>query len=328
MILADKIIYLRKKNGWSQEEFAEEMHVSRQAVSKWESAQSVPDLEKILQLSWIFGVTTDCLLKDEAEIETTSEPSDDSGVRKVSLDEASAFLAARKKSAGRISKGVMMCIFSPICLILLAGANEYGVLPLSVNAVGGIGVSALLVLVASAVAIFIYDHAQNEPFAYLEKEVFETAYGVEGMIKQEREQYRTRHTQGLTIGICLCILSVIPLLMSQIIQEESMFVIVSVCILLGIVGIGVNLMVASEIPWSAMKCLLQIEDYTPLRKKRNERGSVFSGIYWSIVTAGYLAYSFITFDWSRSWIVWPVAGVLYGAVSAFITTVDNKEIKH
>lgn len=46
MILADKIVRLRKKNGWSQEELAQKMNVSRQAVSKWESAQTVPELEK------------------------------------------------------------------------------------------------------------------------------------------------------------------------------------------------------------------------------------------------------------------------------------------
>ncbi len=69
MILADKIIRLRKRNGWSQEELAEKMNVSRQSVSKWESAQSVPDLARILQLSAIFGVTTDYLLKDELEAE-------------------------------------------------------------------------------------------------------------------------------------------------------------------------------------------------------------------------------------------------------------------
>ena len=57
MILADKIIRLRKKNGWSQEELAEKMNVSRQAVSKWEAAQTTPDLEKILQLGNLFGVT-------------------------------------------------------------------------------------------------------------------------------------------------------------------------------------------------------------------------------------------------------------------------------
>ena len=64
MILADKIIEQRKKNGWSQEELAEKMDVSRQSISKWESAQSVPDMGRIVLLSQIFGVSTDYLLKD------------------------------------------------------------------------------------------------------------------------------------------------------------------------------------------------------------------------------------------------------------------------
>lgn len=76
MILADKIINLRKKNGWSQEELAEKLGVSRQSISKYESAQSIPDLDKILKLSEIFGVTTDYLIKDELEEEeyTSSQP--------------------------------------------------------------------------------------------------------------------------------------------------------------------------------------------------------------------------------------------------------------
>lgn len=65
MIFADKLIALRKKSGWSQEELAEKLGVTRQSVSKWEGAQSVPDIDKILQLSHLFGVTTDYLLKDE-----------------------------------------------------------------------------------------------------------------------------------------------------------------------------------------------------------------------------------------------------------------------
>ena len=64
MILADKIITLRKKTGWSQEELAVQLGVTRQSVSKWEGAQSVPDLDKVVQMSRIFGVSTDYLLKD------------------------------------------------------------------------------------------------------------------------------------------------------------------------------------------------------------------------------------------------------------------------
>ena len=68
MILADKIMTLRKKTGWSQEELAAQLNVSRQSVSKWEGAQSIPDMDKVVQMSRLFGVTTDFLLKDELEM--------------------------------------------------------------------------------------------------------------------------------------------------------------------------------------------------------------------------------------------------------------------
>ena len=77
MILADKITALRKKASWSQEELAEQLGVTRQSVSKWEGAQSVPDMDKVVQMSRLFGVTTDFLLKDELSEE---EPAPEGGV--------------------------------------------------------------------------------------------------------------------------------------------------------------------------------------------------------------------------------------------------------
>ena len=102
MILADKIIRLRKKNGWSQEELAEKMAVSRQAVSKWEGAQTIPDLEKILLLSNLFGVTTDYLLKDEMEIEEFTDENS-MPVKRITLALANDFLEWRKSAAVRIA---------------------------------------------------------------------------------------------------------------------------------------------------------------------------------------------------------------------------------
>ena len=64
MILAEKIIKLRKQKGWSQEELAMNLGVSRQSVSKWESMTSIPDLDKIMKMSEIFEVSTDYLLKE------------------------------------------------------------------------------------------------------------------------------------------------------------------------------------------------------------------------------------------------------------------------
>lgn len=67
MKLSDKIIQLRKANGWSQEDLAERLNVSRQAISRWEGETAQPDAANILQLSKLFGVTTDYLLNDEYE---------------------------------------------------------------------------------------------------------------------------------------------------------------------------------------------------------------------------------------------------------------------
>ncbi len=67
MKLSEKIVKLRKNKGWSQEEVAEKLNVSRQAISRWEGASAQPDAVNILQLSKLFGVTTDYLLNDEYE---------------------------------------------------------------------------------------------------------------------------------------------------------------------------------------------------------------------------------------------------------------------
>ena len=73
MKLAERIQYLRKMKGISQEELAEKAGVSRQAVSKWESDQSTPDVEKIIIMSDYFGVTTDYILKGIQTVESKEQ---------------------------------------------------------------------------------------------------------------------------------------------------------------------------------------------------------------------------------------------------------------
>jgi transcriptional regulator with XRE-family HTH domain len=67
MNLSEKILLLRKQKGFSQEQLAERLGISRQAVSKWESGQAVPDIDKIINISDLFNVSTDYLLKDKTE---------------------------------------------------------------------------------------------------------------------------------------------------------------------------------------------------------------------------------------------------------------------
>ncbi|MBE5938406.1 MAG: helix-turn-helix transcriptional regulator [Lachnospiraceae bacterium] len=324
MILADKIIVLRKKCGWSQEELAEKMGVTRQSVSKWEGAQSIPDLEKILLMGKLFGVSMDYLLKDEIEIEeTVSVEEADNNVRRVSMEEANEFLQIKEKTAGPIAKAVGLCIISPILLILFSTASDTGVWSLSEDVASVFGLAGLFLLIAVAVAIFVSCGIKSEPYEFLENEIFETEYGVNGMVKERRKNFRDTYTKRLVIGISLCVLSVVPLFVFSV-NESEFFEVIGLSLLLLLVAIGVSFIVEVCIKWEAMEKLLQEGEYDKNKKanKKKENDSIVAGaissVYWMLVTAGYLAYSFITFDWARSWIVWPVAGILYAAIMAVV----------
>ena len=322
MILADKIILLRKRSGWSQEELAEKMGVTRQSVSKWEGAQSVPDLEKILRMSQLFGVSTDYLLKDEMEeAETLAVADDGEGPRRVSMEEASEFLRLRAEAAGRIARATVLCILSPLCLFLLAAASETGALPLSENAAAGLGLLVLFLMVAMAVEIFITTGSKSAPYEFLEKEVFETAYGVEGMVRQRREELRERYTRGNVRGACLCILAVIPLVCGGLLWDNELFMVGMLCVMLLMVAAGVYSFITVGVPWAAMEKLLQEGDYTRAQKRQNAR---VGAIYWPLAAAVYLGWSFLSGNWHITWVVWPVAGVLYAAVAAVFGALGGK----
>ena len=188
MILADKIIRLRKKNGWSQEELADKMNVSRQAVSKWEGAQTIPDLEKILQLSILFGVTTDYLLKDEIENEElTSDTSSDTTVKRISIEEATAYIEQRKKASWRIALATFLCILSPITLIVLTMLSELPNAIVTEATASSIGLTVLFAFILCAVPLYIYCGFKNQPYEFLDKNVpFELEYGVKGVVTQRK----------------------------------------------------------------------------------------------------------------------------------------------
>ena len=313
MILADKIIRLRKKLGWSQEELAEKMNVSRQAVSKWEGAQTVPDLGKVLQLSQLFGVTTDYLLKDEMEIEEFTGDDEEVSVKRVSLQEAGEFLKWRQEAAKRIAPATFLCIISPIPLLMLAAASEFTSFGISENLAGGFGVIILLLMVAVAVVSFVQCGFRNSPYEFLEEEAFETEYGVVGMVKEAQRVYRPTYVKFNTIATFLCVLSPVPLLIGAF-TENELFTVIMLCFTILLVGIGVMLFITAGVRWESMQKLLKEGDYSEDGKRKSKRNTIVARVYWPVATAVYLGWSFLTNDWHMTWLVWPVAGVLFAAV--------------
>lgn len=324
MILADKIIDLRKKNGWSQEELAEQLGVSRQTVSKWEGAQSVPDMGRVVQMSTLFGVSTDYLLKDDMELpEPTAGAQPEAPERSVNMEEANEFLRVKAVNARCVALGVLLCVLSPVCLILLGGAQSYGLLGLSEAQTTGLGLAVLLLMVGGAVALFVTSAVRVSPYAWLEEESVDTLYGVDGMVKERREQYRPRFTLQLTLGIVLCVLSAVPIFLSVMLygEQEGFAHVLSLALTLALVAVGVWLIVRSSMVWGAFQQLLEEGDYTRASKENKRKLAPFNGVYWGLVTAGYLAWSFLSGGWNRTWIVWPVAGVAYGAIFGILKLV-------
>lgn len=331
MILADKIINLRKKNGWSQEELAEKLGVTRQSISKYEGAQSIPDLDKILKLSEIFGVTTDYLIKDELEEEEyapsqmqENESESDRSVHKVTMEMANEYLQIIDWSAGKTAFATMLCILSPIVLLMLGAMSEMPNYHISENAAAGIGICVLIVLIAIAVTIFILCGMKTKKYEFMEKEDIETVYGVSGMVKEKRDAYHSMYVTQLVIGIACCICSVIPLFGTLAVSESDFYMVSAVCMLLALVAIGTYFIVRSATKMNAMNQLLEEEDYTRQKKHENKKMSGPVTVYWLIATAIYLAWSFTTNDWDRTWIIWPVVGVLFPAFYAIVSGIRKK----
>lgn len=320
MILADKITEERKKNGWSQEELADKLGVSRQAVSKWESAGAVPDLQRIIQLSELFSVSTDYLLKDEMEVETSSDMmkgiNEDMTLRKVSMEEANEFLDMKRKGAPSIANAVSVCIISPALLIFLSGMAESGVAKMTEGMAAGVGMIFLFVMVALAVFTFITYGIRESRMEHFEKENFETAYGVTGMVKEKRRDYEGTFARGISFGVVFCILAALPLIIAGTMGASDFVCCSLVGLLLLMVASGVNMMIRVGMIKSSYDTLLQEGEFSAEEKLAKKKSEPFAGAYWCLVTAIYLGWSFWTMNWSTTWIVWPVAGVLFAALSA------------
>lgn len=325
MKLADKIILLRKQKGWSQEELAAQMDVSRQSVSKWESGASIPDIDKILLLSQIFGATTDYLLKDDNE-------GDDNKIkgnpkRHVTRQEATDFFAARKKAAPRMALGVWLCIVSPALMMTLLGFAEYNKYGITENLAVAIGLGTLFVLVTIAVSIFIINGMSLSKYEYIEKEDIIIDNELANDIRQESDAFMPTFTKNIAIGVILCIISVIPLVTLSIIMENDLMaelvVLMSISFLLLIVAFGSYHFVKAGIIKGGYDQVLQRADYTAEKKAAKRQMETVSAVYWLVATAIYLAISFTTNRWDISWIIWPIVGIVFVIISVIM---ENRKV--
>lgn len=327
MILAEKIINLRKKSGWSQEELADQLGISRQSVSKWESGASIPDLDKIIKMSDLFGVSTDYLLKDELEEVSPSETDYvEEAARSVSVEEANTFMNDSKVFAKWLAPAVSAIILAVVPLVHLGGLSEFGNIGLTEDMAGGIGISILLTVIAIAVGMIIVKGIQYGKYEYLEKETTALQYGVQGIVQKKKESYEPTFRTCIAIGVMLIILGLVPMMLAAAFSASDLVVVYCVDVLLILIACAVFLFIRSSVVYGSFNKLLQREDYSVENKEFNRKIAFFPGVYWCIVTAIFLACGFYTEDWGSCGLIWPVAGVLFAATMGILKSVmSNKK---
>lgn len=332
MSFAEKISSLRRQKNWSQEELAEKLMVTRQAVSKWESGQSMPDLDKIVQLSETLGVSTDYLLKDEiAEVETTASKKDkEPKARRVTLEETKSFFDAQAAGIPKISLGVALCVWSPIVLIGLGALSGIGI-GINEQLASGLGLCVLLVMVAAAVALFLTAGANLRAFEFLEQEPIDTDADAKAFAMRRQSSDAPVCTKYTTIGVVLCSVSCLPLFAAMCLPGGGEAVYgLTVCALLVLVGIACLLLVRAGMLRGGVDRILEQGDYTREAKAKSRMIGAISAVYWLIVTAIFLFYTFGPNGNGQpgySWFIWAVGGVLYGALMAGLSIV-RKRSKH
>lgn len=256
MILSEKITELRKRNGLSQEQFGDKMGVSRQAVSKWEMAQTTPDINKLMAMSELFGVPVDFLLKDEYDLsfidnnrpEPVTVKKED---KSLSLEEVQSYWKAKKTSARKIVAAICLFFFSPIPGMLLTVTDDY-----KLGLVGTIIQILFLIAVAVMIVLAIWPMSAFKHFKSGEAEL---AYGVRGVAEEYKKNYEHTHLLGVLIGIGLILVSIIPMMVCMLITESMPAMVLSGVLMLILLASGISLLTYVSLINSGFARILKIK---------------------------------------------------------------------
>ena len=325
MILAEKIIRLRKQFGWSQEELAEKMNISRQSVSKWESANSIPDLNRIIMLAEIFDVSTDFLLKDENEAFNSREESTAPDVNQISLEQAAKYVENKIAVSALVTKGVMLCVCSVIPLFFFLAMAETNRLHITGDIAAAIGIVSILVMVSVGVSFFIKTNQYESDTAPIDNEAFELAYGVHSVFQEKLQKFRVTYNRRLSIGIFMFIISFVPLMLAAMFSSDSDTILMMLIVLMFLIAAGIYIVVPVSAKYDAYNNILKDSYLEREKSKRTKRAEKLAGFYWPLLTAIFLGWSLWTMEWGITWIIWPVGAVLFAALLGLMELLEKEE---
>ena len=238
--------------------------------------------------------------------------------RTITMEDTKQFLHDKARQAFQVAFGVLLCIVSPVGIIISDAVH--------INEL--IGVLALFLCIAVAVGMFVFSGISIKKWDFLKQEPCSLDFETTNYVHEKKDYNRGIFALFLVIGIGLCILSVIPVIIFgeinlhlQAVDLESM----GAAFLLLFVAIGVFLIVYGSMIYGSFDELLKVNDvrtvggnYVPEQKEQymTPAMATIMEVYWPTITCIYLIWSFLTFEWWVSWIIWPVAAIVHSILKS------------
>ncbi len=289
---------LRKIKNMSQEQLAEQLEVSRQAVSKWESGNGYPETEKLITICEIFDCSMDNLLKGKITADTTGEKK--------------KYENLQNKFSKGIALAVGIILLGTTILLYFAGLSAMAETAELEEQYGIVGVTILLLCVLVAVPIFIILGIEQENFKKKNPKL-SNLYS-----EEEIESFNKKFPKAIAIAVALILLGTIILIFlygMKFVNEEST---IPVVVLMSCVTIAVPIFIYFGI----QKDKYDIDKYNKTNSEENkERDSKIGkicGVIMLIATMIFLATGIIYNIWHINWIVFPLGGMLCGIVSTIL----------
>ena len=253
--------------------------------------------------------------------EQKAQTIDNTPRRNITREEAFDYVKDRTTNGLMVGIGVFLCITSVICPMVLSFYSRIG---------GVVGAMGMAGMIAVAVVLFALAGAKTRKWDFIGKVPCSLDYGTATEVSEEREKYRTSHAVRLTIGILLCALCWVP----AAIMEELIFDlpiigdVITPSILFVAVGVGVFLIILTNKIMNSYDNLLGTNDKATVSGNYgmesepvyiNKTVDTIMSVYWPTITCIYLSYSFLTFNWFSSWIIWPIAGIIHHVLRKNLT---------
>lgn len=235
---------------------------------------------------------------------------------RLDVSRAREYVEAVHRSQWLLATGTALFVLCAIPLLLLIAVSAGPDGDPAAWAIA-VGISSVLIMVPTGLVLLIVRDARLKDFEDIDQRAVTPTAEVRRFATETRRAHRRRATVGSAVAIVLWILSALPVILLALLGGEDSFApLYGVCLTLVIVAAGIAIMTRTGWSDSAAGTLLQEEQDDDAVRSTNPAVRAVAAVFWPVIAAIYLAWSFLTGDWGISWVLWPVAGLLYAGLAA------------